>query len=51
MHIKFRNHQKANEEIDLKVNSENTKYMITSCRQNVLQNQNIRGARAPKSQD
>ena len=32
---------KPSKDIDLEINSEKTKYMITSRRQNVIQNQNI----------
>ena len=32
---------KASKDIGLEVNFEKTKYMITSCRQNVIQNKNI----------
>ena len=32
---------KASKYIGLEINSEKTKYMITSCHQNVIQNQNI----------
>ena len=32
---------KASENIGLELNSEKTKYIITSCHQNVVQNQNI----------